>query len=306
MAACAGRVTFAGGMTGPQASPLLSRSAAAATASIVRGRVDAALAAAGRLPDAGDADALHDFRVAVRRLRSALRAYRPWLGRAASRKVRRALRDLGRATNVGRDAEVQAEWLASNGHSLSPQARAGVAKLAQRLRKHRSLPVEQLQAELVAIADKILKRLKLPDHAGGDFKIVYAALLAEHTAAVNARLAEISTPDQVEEAHEARIAVKRLRYLLEPLAGELVGAPPLLESVETLQNLLGELHDSHVLDETLADSDAARRASRATREAVAAGNAKRRAAVFAKLEENWLGGVAVSFFELIQRLVTPG
>ena len=54
-----------------------------------------------------DREALHDFRVAVRRLRSVLRAYRRWLGRAAARKARRRFRSLAATTNDGRDAEVQ-------------------------------------------------------------------------------------------------------------------------------------------------------------------------------------------------------
>jgi len=293
-------------MTGRPSCPLLSRPAATAAASIVHGRIDAALGAAARLADADDSDALHDFRVAVRRLRSALRAYRPWLGRAAARKVRSALRDLGRATNVGRDAEVQAEWLASNGQNLSAQARAGALKLAQHLRGHGTLHVDELQATLQSVADKILKRLDFPDdQTGADFRTVYAALLAAHATAVSARLAEISTPEQVEEAHEARIAVKRLRYFLEPLAGEVAGAAPLLERVEALQDLLGELHDSHVLDEILADSATASRASRATLASLARENAKRRATVFTKLQSQWLGGTATSFFQKIQRLVVP-
>src|SRR3970040_32067 len=41
--------------------------------------LDAARAAHERLKGASDTDALHDFRVALRRLRSVLRAYRPWL-----------------------------------------------------------------------------------------------------------------------------------------------------------------------------------------------------------------------------------
>jgi CHAD domain-containing protein len=289
-------------MNDPRIAPLLASAATVAATRIVRDRLDAATHAAERLADASDADALHDFRVALRRLRSALRAYRPWLGRAASRKVRSALRDLGRATNAGRDAEVQAEWLAAQARELPDHARAGAAKLAERLQKRRLPRAGELRAALQSSADKILERLEFQENASPAFSAVYEALLGEHAAVAAARLAAVGRADQVEEAHEARIALKRLRYLLEPLADELPLAAPLLETVKELQDLLGELHDAHVLDETLVNAKASRATPRAALAALAAANATRRDAVFAELERRWLGGAATSFFEQIRRL----
>ena len=292
-------------MTRTRPAALLRSPATVAAIRIVRDRLHAATRAAERLADAGEADALHDFRVALRRLRSALRAYRPWLGRAASRKVRSALRDLGRATNAGRDGEVQADWLASEDREFSEQARAGATKLAQLLRNHRRPRATELQAELSVTAGKILKRLEFLDQPSPIFVAVYAPLLAEHAAAAAARVAAITGAEQVEEAHEARIAVKRLRYLLEPQLEELQQAPPLLERIEELQDLLGELHDAHVLEDTLASAGAARRLSKQTLAALRAENATRRKAVFADLEKRWLGSTAAAVFKQIQRLVAP-
>src|ERR1700739_69868 len=64
-----------------------------------------------RLIDPGDTEALHDFRVAVRRLRSWLRAYRPYLGDSVRDKNRRRLRAVARATSLARDTEVHLQWL---------------------------------------------------------------------------------------------------------------------------------------------------------------------------------------------------
>jgi CHAD domain-containing protein len=293
-------------MTHPRPPALLDHPAAVAAARIARDRIETATRELERLADPEDAEALHDFRVSVRRLRSTLRAYRPWLGRAASRKVRSALRDLGRATNAGRDAEVQAQWLASSDRRLSERERVAAAKLAERLRKRPSIRVGDLQVALYETMDKILKRLDFSEEKGPAFRVVYAPLLAEHAAAAAARLAAISSSEQFEEAHEARIAVKRLRYLLEPLAMEVRDAPALLDHIKVLQDLLGELHDSHVLDETLADAQAARRSSKATLAALAAQNADRRAAIFTQLRRRWLGAAPTSFFEQIRRLVASG
>ena len=56
-------------------------------------------------------EALHDFRVGVRRLRSWLRAFKPWLRTDISRKRRRSLSKIADATREARDATVHLEWL---------------------------------------------------------------------------------------------------------------------------------------------------------------------------------------------------
>src|SRR2546429_8551253 len=58
---------------------LLAAPAPGAARRIALSLLDAATAARERLPDAGDAEALHDFRVAMRPLRGTLRAYQPQL-----------------------------------------------------------------------------------------------------------------------------------------------------------------------------------------------------------------------------------
>jgi CHAD domain-containing protein len=60
----------------------------------------------------------------------------------------------------------------------------------------------------------------------------------------------------VEAAHDARIRAKRLRYLVEPLADTPVGprARRLVRSLKELQDVLGELHDLHVLADDIGAS----------------------------------------------------
>src|SRR5262249_13799573 len=79
------------------------------------------------------------------------------------------------------------------------------------------------------------------------------------------QLGRIAGPDDEETAHEARIAGKRLRYLLEPLRGHAEGAKPAVDGMKELQDVLGELHDCAVLGAELgtavaeAAADSARR-----------------------------------------------
>src|SRR6266571_2831342 len=68
---------------------LLARPAPAAAALVGLTLLDEARAACGRLEAPDDAEALHDFRVAARRLRTLLRSFRRELGGAVAKKLQR-------------------------------------------------------------------------------------------------------------------------------------------------------------------------------------------------------------------------
>lgn len=59
------------------------------------------------------------------------------------------------------------------------------------------------------------------------------------------RLELISGPDRASEQHRARLAAKKLRYLLEPIEGDPPEARAALRELKQLQNRLGDLHDVH-------------------------------------------------------------
>src|SRR5271170_4010051 len=86
-----------------------------------------------RLIDPNDVEALHDFRVAVRRLRSWLRAYRPYLADSVRDKDRRRLRAVARATSLARDTEVHLQWLQEQDALLDLEQRAGLVHVRERL-----------------------------------------------------------------------------------------------------------------------------------------------------------------------------
>jgi CHAD domain-containing protein/CYTH domain-containing protein len=234
--------------------PLPVRAAVSRIAGEYLGDAEAGLQ---RLRDPRDAEALHDFRVAIRRLRSLLRAYRRWLGRAAGKKVRRRLRELGQATNAGRDAEVQLEWLGQGGSGLARRERSGVTWLARRLRQKKRDGYRQarklVRVEFSHAADLVRRRLEGAHDGGPAFRHAFVTLLREHAADLEARLAAVQRADDEEEAHEARISAKRLRYLLEPVRAELPEARTAVNHLKGLQDILGELHDAHVLAASLAE-----------------------------------------------------
>jgi hypothetical protein len=87
----------------------------------------------------------------------------------------------------------------------------------------------------------------------------------------NRLIAVRTIADQVE-AHQARISGKRLRYVLEPLAPRIEGAPPIIVQLKGLQDGLGRLHDAHVFAGYLAralQTVAAEQARRVSRELLA-------------------------------------
>jgi CHAD domain-containing protein len=233
-----------------------------------------------RNPD--DHKGLHGFRVAIRRLRSLLRAYRGWLGRAAGKKPRRRLRELTRATNDARDAQVQLTWLASEAPSLDREDRLGVTWMRKKLRARRRGASRSAVAQLTrdfARATRLLERrlAELKDSDECPFRSAFRAVLEPAADKFRFRLAAITGPGDDRNIHRTRIQVKRLRYLVEPLR-KLSGVAGAVEQrLRKLQALLGELRDVQVIEAELAAAveEAAGEKARHMHELAVQGEAKR-------------------------------
>ncbi len=236
--------------------------------------LDAATAARERLPDTGDAEALHDFRVAMRRLRSTLRAYQPQLEAVVSAKLRRRLRDLARATGEARDVEVQISWLERQRHELPAARRAGVPWLLSRLTQRRERAYQDIRERIAPKFDRLARRLRRalgsvppPDATlPASLASLIAQLLEDQGSDLERRLALIRSPASHAEAHAARIRVKRARYLLEPVVREAKPAAAVVRRLKQVQQLLGDLHDLQVVIVRLGDA-AAEAAARGPRPA---------------------------------------
>jgi CHAD domain-containing protein len=261
------------------------------------------------------------------------------------KKLRKRLRRLAQSTGPGRDTEVQIEWLRGRSRHLSSYHRAGLhwllARLEERMRAAYSEMEAELDREFVKVEEDLRRRLSVfhtEVHLDGSthratLGDVTAKILADEVAGLEGHLAKIQGPEDEEEAHEARIEAKRIRYLLEPLAGEIPGAPALVKRFKAVQDLLGELHDAHVLETELAEvletaaagrarhllalslegstnEKAIRAAGRRGNEsgliALARLNRSRRDRLFADLQENWLGEKADAFLRETEGLLnTP-
>jgi CHAD domain-containing protein len=217
--------------------------------------LDAAVRARVRLKDPEDTEALHDFRVALRRLRSLLRAYRPYAG-IVPKKLRKRLRRIARATNAARDAEVQLEWLR---HARLPAvARAAGHWLGARLRAHCQLAYDALPDEAIEPFDQLhaglrkgLAQSSSSRRRAGDYRGVTSRTLTEHTESLARAVSAVRSLNDAAAIHKARIEGKRLRYLIEPLAPAIPGARALIRRMKAFQDDLGELCDLFALAHTI-------------------------------------------------------
>ncbi|HEY7216075.1 MAG TPA: CHAD domain-containing protein [Thermoanaerobaculia bacterium] len=328
---------------------LLSRSPEEGARLLALSFLDQAAAARPRLADAEDAEALHDFRVALRRLRSCLRAYRDCLDESVPKKLARRLRRLARSSGPGRDAEVQIEWLQGRRAHLSSYHRAGLtwllARLEERMRDaYAKLAAEvdrdfaeferELRAHLSVYRTEVHLDPAIPLATLGE---TTAGILRSQLAELEDHLSRIADAEDEKEAHQARISAKRVRYLLEPLAEEVPGAGSIVKRFKTFQDLLGDLHDAHVLELEIAEAleNAASERSRKLLEisladapddkllraerrrphesgliVLARFNRARRDRLFATLKVDWLDGKAGEFLREVEGLgeamTTPG
>ena len=294
------------------------------------------LAANGRLGDTADPEGLHDFRVALRRLRSFVRSCRQVLGPNVSPKTRRRLRRLAEATNQSRDLEVQLTWLESQRPDLTPRERTGLAWLRERLEERKLTSdrrfLDEIAKDLPRVEGKLREDLAVwPPEPGAEPTTAQnlGRLVVELTGRLRGRLARVRSVADQAETHAARIAGKRLRYLLELVAERIPGGEALIGRLKEFQDTTGAMHDADVLEEIVAvalreaAAEQGDRVSRAVRKkhevdaatlrrerrrdpsfglmAIAARTKRRKADAYQQLAAAWLGGKAEEMLEESRR-----
>lgn len=204
----------------------------------------------------GDYDAVHDMRVAIRRLRSTLRTFRGLWERRESEQVRAELGGLGRKLGAVRDVQVMAARLTDAVHAEPAELVPG--PVAARITAHFAAEEAAAVAELRAALDGehwtgLLVRLdalveEQPVRRAGRrwvLRRVHRAVRRADDrldrAMGNGRGGTADDPA----LHEARKAYKRARYaveVVEPTVGD--PAADLVRRFKRLQNLLGAHQDS--------------------------------------------------------------
>jgi CHAD domain-containing protein len=199
-----------------------------------------------------DAKALHDLRVALRRLRSWLRSFKPEFDGVTRKRDRRALREITAATNLGRDIDVQLVWLRD---AAKGKRRRGADWMKKYLTTRQQLAGNPVDSALLKRFSRVRKDLKerlttapsVKDTDSRTLASAIAARLTTHVEALDEALGDVHSVADEKQAHKARIVAKRLRYLLEPAAVQVKQGAEVVRMLKSLQDELGELHDAHVL-----------------------------------------------------------
>jgi CHAD domain-containing protein len=220
-------------------------------------RAAALCAAAARARAGGDADAVHDLRVAARRLEAALRVWAPAAGRHAGRDARLEARRLRRAAGRARELEVHVAMLEER---LLPEAgtdRPALLPLLERLRAKRDREREAVAAmararRLERIADRVAAVVVALAETSDPLSEADRRVRRARRSVADPLVAAADTTHDVR-LHAARVAVRKWRYAAESRAAAPAPAPePPLAELRAVQQVLGVVHDHAVLRDLLA------------------------------------------------------
>jgi CHAD domain-containing protein len=208
------------------------------------------------------------MRVALRRLRSTLRAFRPLLDQSRTEPLRAELRWLSDLLGPVRDGQVLAQRLAEAIAAEPPELVVG--PVAARIRQRLAATAARARADLVeGISSDRFSHLvaAVADAAGSGPQDVSEERLRRRARrsvrradrllddAMSAGSDQSSSPSQLDnQLHAARRAYKRARYaveLIQPLWD--LPARRLVRRIKELQDLLGEHQDAIVAEQTLRD-----------------------------------------------------
>jgi CHAD domain-containing protein len=205
--------------------------------------------------DASGHEALHDLRIAIRRLRTVRRAFRKALAGTSAERIDRDLQQLNRILGIARDLDVWIGFFSKE-------------EIAQQFTRHRlwarfvahQLELRRLQQTTVrrqlhgasfnALGIRISRflRLELPRLAGSvpEIPIAGPARQAVGKALREAlELGHLRQSRSPEKLHRLRIALRRVRYL-GGFFGPVLGRPvrKLGRRTHALERVLGEMRDA--------------------------------------------------------------
>ena len=210
-----------------------------------------------------DPEVLHDFRVAIRRTRSAVRLARHRLPDDVAKVWETEWEWLTTVTNTPRDLDVLLEEIERARPSLPANAKAGLDELRELIVARRAAAQRALQTALAGDRYGTLKRgwrVGISELGGqprtddatakslaGDMVARATKQLVRHAEAINAE-------SPAEAIHDVRKRTKRLRYALE-LFGPLLPRRQVKADVRVtkrLQDDLGEFQDNEVYRQLVA------------------------------------------------------
>lgn len=210
------------------------------------------LAAAEDGVRAGDAEPVHQMRVATRRLRATLALFAPLVPKPLSRVAERELAWLGTAVGSVRDLDVLDRAVGDLAKRLDPELRATLGPIAVAIRERRAVAQDGLTKTLGSARCRRLRARigtfagsRLPATPDGSLGKVAPRLLRPLLRTTLRAGRQVNVESSPAEVHRLRVRVKRLRYALETLRGpEDKATSKMLRRLSGLQNLLGDYQDA--------------------------------------------------------------
>jgi len=227
-----------------------------AALALVRGQLERLLANEPGVRLGIDPEAVHDMRVAVRRLRAAIQMYAPFLSPEIV-ALREPLRWAGNCLGTVRDLDVQQQRLRERQGTLPPGDAALLEPILATLASRRSRRHEEI---LDALASEAYRRIvtaltvavsrEASQAASVPVPLVAPAIVHEAARRFRKRRRALTKDSPASSFHKLRIRGKVLRYALE-FHGSLYGeaAEVLVEEFTKLQDLLGAHQDATVAED---------------------------------------------------------
>jgi CHAD domain-containing protein len=208
-----------------------------------------------------DPEILHQYRVALRRMRSLVALLKTVFVQTERETLRTHLKLAMKGTGRLRDLDVQIAEVAAYSESLPDMLRPGIDGLLLRLRKEREMEFNAARKSLVAASFKerfspVFEILENPaEPAAGTIAGLLTISIQRRYRRITREIKGFGKDVRPEQLHALRISCKKLRYLLEFFPQILRPEPvkPLLKSLKKLQTVLGRYNDLSVLETFLAD-----------------------------------------------------
>ena len=214
-----------------------------------------------------DIEFLHDFRVAVRRARSAISQINFVLPEETTSKLKKIFSSIGKMTNRLRDLDVYLLKKDEYKMMLPEKLRPGIEPVFNKLQNERVLEQKKLKSQLVSKnyrgalneAEQCLQNIYTDENSpkNSDIKVLLLAkkiIWKKYRKVVNSGLRiDEGTPDT--KLHELRIECKKLRYLLEFFTA-LFPADKMdiiIAQLKKLQDNLGDFNDYYVQQNSLVE-----------------------------------------------------
>ncbi len=233
---------------------------------ILRVRFEEIMEKRGAALESADIKAVHDMRVATRRMRSALRDFAPLMKTKPLKKLKNNSKRIADSLGAVRDLDVEIIALEKLGEKARVKSiKKGIDELigeCRQLREQAHLNFRETMPETalddlrkrfdkkISKAAEVKKSAKVISFTQAGSRVVGKSVrefcdLSDH----------IYEPFIDKPLHELRIAAKRLRYSIELYTGcwgERIA--PFADEIAEMQNYLGEVHDADVWLETLSEN----------------------------------------------------